>query len=45
MFAGKNLNFINDDAKGNTSEKEVKVNAKGDFTIEIQPNGGFVIRN
>ncbi|WET50836.1 glycoside hydrolase family 97 catalytic domain-containing protein [Chryseobacterium indologenes] len=45
MFAGKNLQLINDDAKGNTSEKEVKVNAKGDFTIEIQPNGGFVIRN
>ena len=45
MFAGKNLQLINDDAKGNTSEKEVKVNAKGDFTIEIQPNGGFVVRN
>ncbi|WP_343658289.1 glycoside hydrolase family 97 catalytic domain-containing protein [Chryseobacterium sp.] len=45
MFAGKNLQLINDDAKGNTSEKEVKVNAKGDFTVEIQPNGGFVIRN
>ncbi|GEJ43934.1 glycoside hydrolase family 97 protein [Chryseobacterium sp. ON_d1] len=45
MFAGKNLQLINDDAKGNTSEKEAKVNAKGDFTIEIQPNGGFVIRN
>jgi len=45
MFAGKNLKLINDDAKGNTSEKEVKVNAKGDFTIEIQPNGGFVLKN
>lgn len=45
MFAGKNLKLINDDAKGNSSEKEVKVNAKGDFTIVIQPNGGFVIRN
>ncbi|WNI37385.1 glycoside hydrolase family 97 catalytic domain-containing protein [Chryseobacterium sp. SG20098] len=45
MFAGKTVRFINDDAQGNTSEKEVKVNAKGDFTIEIQPNGGFVVRN
>ncbi|WP_288444738.1 glycoside hydrolase family 97 protein [uncultured Chryseobacterium sp.] len=45
MFAGKNLKYINDDAKGNTTEKEVKVNTKGDFTIEIQPNGGFVVRN
>lgn len=45
MFAGKTVKLINDDAKGNTSEKEVKVNTKGDFTIEIQPNGGFVVRN
>lgn len=45
MFAGKNLKLINDDAKGNTSEKEVKVNVKGDFTIEIQPQGGFVLKN
>jgi hypothetical protein len=45
MFAGKNLKLINDDAKGNSSEKEVKVNAKGDFTIEIQPQGGFVLKN
>ena len=45
MFAGKTVRFINDDAQGNSSEKEVKVNAKGDFTIEIQPNGGFIVRN
>ncbi|QWT87027.1 glycoside hydrolase family 97 catalytic domain-containing protein [Chryseobacterium sp. PCH239] len=45
MFAGKTVRFINDDAQGNSSEKEVKVNEKGDFTIEIQPNGGFVVRN
>lgn len=44
MFAGKTVKFINDDAKGNSSEKEVKVNAKGDFNVEIQPNGGFVLR-
>lgn len=45
MFAGKAVKLINDDAKGSSSEKEIKVNAKGDFTIEIQPNGGFVVRN
>lgn len=45
MFAGKTVKFINDDAQGNSSEKEMKVNAKGDFNVEIQPNGGFVLRN
>ena len=45
MFAGKTVKLISDDAKGNSSEKEVKLNAKGDFNIEIQPNGGFVLRN
>ena len=45
MFAGKTVKFINDDAQGNSSEKEVKVNAKGEFNVEIQPNGGFVLRN
>lgn len=45
MFAGKNLKLINDDAKGNSSEKEVKINTKGDFSIEIQSQGGFVLKN
>jgi hypothetical protein len=45
MLAGKTVKFIIDDAKGNSSEQEVKVNAKGDFNVEIQPNGGFVLRN
>lgn len=44
MFAGKTVKLINDDAKGNTSEKEVKINAKGDFSIEMQPQGGFVLK-
>lgn len=44
MFAGKSLKLINDDAKGNSSEKDVKVNVMGDFNIEIQPNGGFILR-
>lgn len=45
MMAGQTIKFINDDAKGNSSEKEVKVNAKGNFNVDIQPNGGFVLRN
>jgi Glycoside hydrolase 97/Glycosyl-hydrolase 97 N-terminal/Glycosyl-hydrolase 97 C-terminal, oligomerisation len=45
VFAGKTVKFINDDAQGNSSEKEVKVSAKGNFNVEIQPNGGFVLRN
>lgn len=45
MLAGKTVKFISDDAKGNSSEQEVKVNVKGDFNVEIQPNGGFVLRN
>ncbi|MFC4688165.1 glycoside hydrolase family 97 catalytic domain-containing protein [Epilithonimonas pallida] len=45
MFTGKTLKLISDDVQGNSSEKEVKLNAKGDFNIEIQPNGGFVLRN
>lgn len=45
MFAGKMVKLINDDAKGNSSEKEVKISKNGDFTVEIQPNGGFVLRN
>lgn len=45
MFAGKTVKFINDDAQGNSSEKEMKVNGKGELNVEIQPNGGFVLRN
>lgn len=45
MFAGKTVKLINDDAKGNSSEKEVKISKNGDFTVEIQPNGGFVLKN
>jgi hypothetical protein len=45
MLAGKTVKFISDDAKGNSSEQEVRVHAKGDFNVEIQPNGGFVLRN
>ncbi|MCF2219423.1 glycoside hydrolase family 97 protein [Chryseobacterium sp. PS-8] len=45
MLAGKTVKFINDDVHGNSSEKELKLSTKGDFNVEIQPNGGFVLRN
>ncbi len=43
MLAGKSLKLINDDSKGNTSEKTISINKNGELKIEIQPNGGFVI--
>lgn len=45
MFTGKTVKLINDDAQGSSSEKELKISKNGDFTVEIQPNGGFVLRN
>jgi len=45
MFAGKTVKLINDDKAGNTFTKPVSINKKGEFEIEIQPNGGFVLRN
>lgn len=45
MLAGKTVTIINDDAKGVTSEKTVSINKNGDFKIEIQSKGGFVIKN
>jgi len=45
MFAGKTVKFINDDTQGNSSEKQVKINTKGEFNVEIWTNGGFVLRN
>lgn len=45
MFAGKNIEIINDDKVRNTFTKQVSINKKGEFEIEIQPNGGFVLKN
>lgn len=45
MFAEKNIEIINDDNAGNTFTKQVSINKKGEFEIEIQPNGGFVLKN
>ncbi|MDP9955868.1 hypothetical protein J2X97_001505 [Epilithonimonas hungarica] len=43
MLAGKSVRFINDDLKGETSEKTITVGKNGELKIEIQSKGGFVI--
>ncbi len=43
MFAGKKAQLYNDDASSSTTKKEVQLKQNGEFTVEIQPNGGFVI--
>jgi hypothetical protein len=45
MLVNKNLELINDDKNETTFKKSVSVNKKGEFEIEIQPNGGFVLTN
>lgn len=45
MLAGKTAEFINDDQSGIIFTKQVSINKKGEFEIEIQPNGGFVLTN
>ncbi|MFC3158429.1 glycoside hydrolase family 97 C-terminal domain-containing protein [Chryseobacterium arachidis] len=43
MLAGKSVRFINDDSKGETSEKTITVGKNGELKIEIQSKSGFVI--
>jgi len=45
MLAGKNVEFINDDQSGITFTKQASINKTGTYEIEIQPNGGFVLKN
>jgi len=45
MFAGKTVKLINDDKAENTFQKSVSINKTGTYEIEIQPNGGFVLKN
>lgn len=45
MLAGQTINMYNDKADKETYTTTVKVSKKGDLTITIQPNGGFVLTN
>lgn len=44
MVAGKKVQLINDDAAKTTFTKQIDIPANGELEIEIQPNGGFVIK-
>ncbi|WP_255157717.1 glycoside hydrolase family 97 C-terminal domain-containing protein [Siphonobacter sp. BAB-5385] len=43
MLAGKKAQLCNDNASKETYTKEVQIKQNGELTVEIQPNGGFVI--
>lgn len=45
MFAGKAGELINDDRTGNTFLKSISISNHGNLEIEIQPNGGFVLKD
>lgn len=45
MLAGKKVELINDDKAGNTFNKTVSITKSGAYEIEMQPNGGFVLKN
>ena len=45
MLSGKKVRLYNDDASKVTYTKEIEVKKDGEVEIEIQPGGGFVIKN
>lgn len=45
MLKGQTLKLYNDDKNKQTYLDEVKVSKKGEISITIQPNGGFVLKN
>jgi hypothetical protein len=44
MLAGKTVKFYNDDKNREIYSKDLKINKNGELEIEIQPNGGFVLK-
>lgn len=44
MLAGKKVNLYNDDAQRNPYKKEAAISSAGVYELEIQPNGGFVLK-
>jgi hypothetical protein len=44
MLAGKKIRIYNDDQTKVTSVKDATVNANGELEIEMQPSGGFVLK-
>ena len=45
MLAGKTVNLFSDDKKRESFSKEIKIPSSGKISVEIQPKGGFVIKN
>ena len=43
MITGKNVHCLSDDRDKNPSVKSVSIPANGNYEIEIQPSGGFVV--
>lgn len=44
MVAGKKVQLYNDDSAKTTFTKQIDIPKNGELEIEIQPNGGFVIK-
>lgn len=44
MLAGKKVHLYNDDAAKVSFTKDIEISKSGELDIEIQPNGGFVIK-
>jgi hypothetical protein len=44
MLAGKKVKLYADDKDKKTFVREVQVNKKGEFTVEIQSRGGFILQ-
>ncbi|MCL6219518.1 glycoside hydrolase family 97 protein [Zunongwangia pacifica] len=45
MLAGKTVTLFSDDKTKETYFKEIKIPSSGKVSVDIQPNGGFVIKN
>ena len=45
MLTGKTVTLFSDDKKKETYSKEIKIPSSGKISLDIQPNGGFVIKN
>ena len=44
MLAGQSVTYYTDDKEGYAEQKALKVNAKGEAKVIMQPNGGILIK-
>jgi hypothetical protein len=45
FFAGKTVDYYSDDKTLVSSMKQLKINAKGEAEITLQPKGGEILKN